>query len=315
MKRSRRLQELEGLVESEPFLAWWRELSTLTGQRRELAEKHEELLSQAMALEFRAELAQKNAIDALYRSGELEDAATSLLAEAGKLENQSFKAVSEFESQRVKVSEIWYRLGPSERALEELRERGRTDTSQQPAIRAAEEAFKQASSQYERESAKKSLIWEEVERIWAQSAEMTLAVAEKRMQAKKVRRESEGLFATAEERKQRARRLQAEARESDTALQALDARIARVRQSAREQFGCAVGDAFLYFREKGSQRIWGVALLDDSTTYNLEVRALNIFGLDRARGVEFLEPSVDTEALDDGEDRVEDYLLRPSRPS
>ena len=113
MIKSRRLAEVKDLLASADFEAWWKGLSTARNQLEGVTARYDELLTQAMLTDFRAELAQKNAIDTLYRSGEHEDAASDLLAESSELENQSFKTLSDYEELRFKVSEMWYRLGAS----------------------------------------------------------------------------------------------------------------------------------------------------------------------------------------------------------
>src|SRR6185436_14523554 len=165
------------------------------------AARYEELLAQTTLMEFRAELSQKNAIDTLYRAGEHEDTAANMLFEATDLENKSFKAVGEFEEQRFRASETWYRLGASEKKVDEAKDKKVSDAE----LRAAERAFTQVSEEYERENARKLRLWDEVERLWARSAEVNLLVAEERALGKKVRKQAEGLFALAEERKKRAK--------------------------------------------------------------------------------------------------------------
>mgnify|MGYP001555189428 CR=1 FL=1 len=115
MVKARRLPEIKELLASPERLAWWESLCQARNALADASAQYDELLTQAMLMDFRAELAQKNAIDTLYRSGEHEDAAAGLLAESTTLENQSFKAVSDFEELR------WFPL-PSE-VLEELRGR------------------------------------------------------------------------------------------------------------------------------------------------------------------------------------------------
>ena len=330
MVKARRLAEIKELLASPELLAWWESLSQARIALADASAQYDELLTQAMLMDFRAELAQKNAIDTLYRSGEHEDAAASLLAESTELENQSFKSVSDFEELRFRASETWYKLGAAERQLEEGREQlARLATQRETAqggakrelearlsqreheLKLGERAYRQLHSEYEREAGKKSRVWEEVERIWARSAEMSLTMAEKKMQARKVRREAEQLFALAEERKQRAQKLRLDA---EAAAATRDQALARAKAAlgaAKEQFGCALGDEFLYFRERDqSQRAFAVALVADSTTFNIELKPLSVYTVDRVRGVSFLEPAVEAPASpEEGDRRFEAYFL------
>ena len=331
MQKARRLAEVKDLLASPEFLAWWESLTTTRQKLRELTEQYDELLTQAMLMDFRAELAQKNAIDTLYRSGEHEDAAAGLLAESTELENQSFKSVGDFEELRFKASETWYKLGAAERQLEDQKEqltlaqqhreklqggaRREADarhSQREHELKLAERAFRQLQQEYDRENGRKTRVWDEVERIWAKSAEMSLTMAEKKMQAKKVRREAETGFAQAEERKQRAQKLRAEAEAKGATREQANQKVAEVLNLAREKFSCAIGDEFLYFRERDqSQRAFAVGLVADSQTFNIEVKPLAIYNVDRNRGVSFLEPAVEQPpSVEEGDRRFEAYFLQ-----
>src|SRR5438309_3526268 len=171
-------------------------------------------------MQSRAALSQKNAIDTLYRAGECEDSAANMLFEGTDLENKSFRAIADFEEQRFKVSELWYRPGAAEKNLEEKHaEAGRTKNKKIEAdAKVAEKVHRTAAEEYERETSKKNRLWDEVERIWAKSAEVNLLVAEQRGRGKKIRKEAEALFQLAEERKGKAKELRAEAEAAASAV-------------------------------------------------------------------------------------------------
>jgi hypothetical protein len=335
MIKARRLSEVKELLTGPEFTEWWNGLSQAKSALAAASERYDELLTQAMLMDFRAELAQKNAIDTLYRSGELEDTAAGLLANSNDLDNQSFKTLSDFEALRIKVSDLWYRLGAAERQLDELRDqlgefqrqRERLPSTANPAakrelesklgikeheLKQSERAYRTLHSDYERESAKKNRIWDEVERIWARSAEMSLGIAEKRTQARKVRREAEALFAQAEERKRKAAKLREEAELASQTREKRSQEVQERTRQAREKFGCAVGDEFLYFRERDqANRALAVGLVADSQSYNLEIKPLAIYAVERTKGVAFLEPAVEGHpSQEEGDKRFEDYFLQ-----
>lgn len=331
MQKAHRLAELKELLASPELQAWWDALSAARVALEEASGRYDELLTQAMLMDFRAELAQKNAIDTLYRSGEFEDAAASLLAESTDLENQSFKSVSDFEELRFRASESWYKLGAAERQLDELRDQlaalgAQREKAQGGArrelearlsqkeheVKLSERAHRQLHADYDREAARKARIWDEVERIWSRSAEMSLTMAEKKMQARKVRRTAEQLFAQAEERKQKAQRLRQDADGAAAAREQAAQAVKAVLAQAREKFGCAVGDEFLYFRERDqSQRAFAVSVVADSTTFNIEVKPLSVYSVDRSRGVSFLEPAVEgAPSVEEGDRRFEAFFLQ-----
>jgi len=332
--KARRLSEVRQLVASPEFRGWWESLVSARRASDDSRERHEELLSQAMLMDFRAELAQKNAIDTLYRAGEFEDDAARMAVESQELENVSFKVVAEFEEQRYRASETWYRACAFERQVEGFKEQlasrrdaaakgtsgarrdpeaesGRLETE----LRRAERSRLQAAQENDRDIAVKNRLWEEAERIWGRMAEISLLMAERRVESKKVRTEAEGLFKQAEERKSRAASLRAEADAAAREREAAEGRVAESSKAAAERFGCAMGDEFAYFRQREDPKAaWGVALTEDSVNYNIEVKPLALYGIGQRRGVEFLEPAVEGRPSDaEGDRRFEDYFLKDRR--
>jgi hypothetical protein len=284
--KAHRLSEVRELLSTTPFQAWWTELVALQGELTQAREKHEELLTQTQLMDFRAELVQKDAIDTLYRAGESEDAASQQQSQADALESQGLHALAQFESHRVVTSDVWYRLNASTK----------TGDHAQPDPTLA--------AQYQRENRQKSMLWDEVERIWAKSAELSLSMAEKRLLARKVRRHAEARFAQADERKRRSAKLRLE-------LDALVAKVADHLQTARERFACSTGEEFLYFRDRDhTHRAFAVSLVNDSQTYNIEVKSLGLYAVDHKKGIETLAPAVDQlPDVDEGDSRFEAFFL------
>ena len=328
--QSRRLSEVRDTLKAPEFHTWWDDLQRAQAARADAREKYDELLTQAMLMDFRAELAQKNAIDTLYRAGEYEDQASSMVADAQELENASFKVVAEYEEHRYHVSELWYRLGATEKNLEEARDEvtalkarlaggGPLAREMEAELKRAEtahvqaqRAHRQAADEYEREHARQLKLWAEVEKLWARSAEMSLLVAEKRSQGKKIRKQAEELFQAAEDRKGKARQLRDEAEAESRVKESGELRIAEHLKQAQERFGCAAGEEFLYWRQKDNHRgAWCVPLFDDAFAYNIELKALTVYAADRQRGVSFLEPAVEAPvSVQEGDRRFEDYFLK-----
>lgn len=305
--KQKRLNEVRALVASADFQAWWSQLLAVREGLREAEERYEELLGQGTLTEFRAELSQKNAIDTLYRAGEHEDVAANMLFEATELENKSFKFVEDFEHQRIRASDTWYRLGAAEKHLEEAREKKHSAGE----VLALEKGLRQVTEDYTREDGRKARLWDEVERLWARSAEVSLLVAEQRVLGKKVRKAAEGLFGMAEERKQKSKDLKVETETAASAVEAAKARRSGLLEEAREKFGCSAGTDFLYFRHREDQRLaFCIALLEDRDGYNLEVKPLAVYQVDRTRGVAFLEPArAASLSQEEGDLRFEEYFL------
>lgn len=306
--KQKRLGELQALVASPAFEAWWAELEAARGAVQAAESKHEEHLGQTALMEFRAELAQKHAVDTLYRAGDHEDRAAAAQAEAEELENRSFRGVSEFEEQRYRTSEAWYRLGAADKKLEEARARGAGPADLEPLQRAQRSAL----ADYEREDAQKARLWDEVEALWARSAADSLLVAEQKSLSGRVRKSAERLFEEALARKEKAKALATQGEAAARQLEAARARLSSVLEQARASFGCAVGTDFLYFRHRDDQRsAWCVALVQSVDGFNIEVRPRGLYRVDRIRGVAFLEPArAFTASAEDGDRRFEEYFLR-----
>ena len=291
---SKRLAEVLALVGSGDFASWWKELEQARTENDAAKREWDELLSHAALVESQAEIIQKDAIDTLYRADESEDAAAKAQAEAAELENKSFRAVSEFEQQRFRASELWYRAGASEKELEELRETFRTAPSRklEGELHALERSHRHLSDQYTREMQRRNRFWEEVEALWTKSAQVNLLVAEQQVLAKKVRRQAERLFASADEKRKEALALRAKAERAADQVSAAAKKIADALSSAKERFGCGVGNDFLYFLETENPKgVFCISLIGDRQNYNLELQPLCVYSLDPQLGVSRLEPA------------------------
>jgi hypothetical protein len=322
--KSIRLAELRQLVDGAAFTAWWADWSQAAQSLAEARARHEELVSQAETMAVRSELAQRGGVEAFSRAGEAEDGATRAVAEAQGLENRALELVGEYEEQRFRTSDLWVRLGGAERGLEDRREsaakprekRARARVSGEAAVEAAERQVEALREQYEAEDKKRARLWDDVEAAWAASFERSLLGAEHGLAAKRVRREAERLFEEAEERRVRAKQLAADAEAAGRERREAERRRAALLADARDRFGCAPGEAFLYWRHRDDRRsAFAVALADDADSTNVEVKALRIYAVGRARGAAFLEPARDGLALtvEEGDRRFEEYFLGPRK--
>jgi hypothetical protein len=291
---SKRLSEVSALVSSAEFVRWWKELQQARAESEAAKRDWYQLLSQVGAVEAEAEVIQKEAIETLDRADGCEHAAAAAQAQAAELENKSFRAVSEFEQQRFRASETWYRLGGSEKELDELREayRRAPNRKSESELQAAERSHRHLTEQYARDTERKEKLWREVEQIWTKSAETNLVMAEQRVLGRKVRSQAEGLFAAADERRKQTTGLRGEAERGAHRLEAAEKKIRATLDSAKQQFGAGVGTDFLYFRVAGNQEAaLCVSLIADRENYNLELQPLSIYSLDSQIGVAHLEPA------------------------
>jgi hypothetical protein len=283
--RARSYAEVRDVLASAEFRGWFEELGRAIQARGDAGERFDELITQSTLLDFRAELAQKNAIDTLYQAGECEDLAARLNAESEEIENRSFEAVARFEAHRVKVSDIWYRLGVLEKTVQELRD-GKAAAAD---LARREEEYAATEADYRRETQRKESLWSEVEELWQESAEKSLLLREKEAQGRKVRKLAERLFREAEDRKMRGRKLRVDADEQSERKGAQQRRTMELLQDARRRFDCAVGEEFLYFRRRDDpDGIYAVSLIADADSYNVPVSPLGIYRVGRQQGVSLL---------------------------
>ena len=322
-----RLSDLKELLQGPAFAAWWAEFGRVEATLIEARTRRDDLQAQLELTKARADATEESAAETLARAGEVQDGATGMAAESQDLENRALDLVGRFEEQRFKASELWYRLGGAERMLEERREalaagatRPATAEGRRRAAEAArlvkegERAVRELRDSYEREARRKDRLWHQVERNWGRSFEISLLVAEGTMQTRRVKLAAERLFQAARERRSRWKRLKADLaaalREHDGA--------ARMRSmlldEACQRFGCVAGTAFLYWRCRDDERgAFAVPLADDGESYNVEVKALGVYRVDRQRGAAFLEPAREGRVVTDeeGDRRLEEWFLGP----
>lgn len=291
-----RLGELQELLQSQPFLAWWADFQRAVASAREARLHHEDLLAQAQLMELRAELAQRAAVDVFTAAGDSEEASAVVGVEAQALENRALEIVGAYEEQRFRTSDLWYRVGGAERAVEvarEAAEKGRRPETA-AALDHAERTLRQLRTDYEAEDARRTRLWADVEATWEKAFTQSLLGAEAAVRTRGVRREAERLFKEAEERRSRARQLRTDADAAGRERDAADKRRTALLARAGEAFGCAPGETFLYWRHRDDPRsAFAVSLADEPEAYNLEVKALGVYSVARQRGVSFLEPAQD----------------------
>ncbi len=324
--RSIRLGELRELLQGPAFSAWWAEWSAAVAAVADARARHEDLLAQAEMMSVRSELAQRAGVEAFSRAGEAEDGATRAAAEAQGLENRALALVGEYEEQRFRTSDLWVRLGGAEKGLEERHEAaakpparkrgGRGGRDPAADLDAATRQVQALREQYEAEDRKRARLWDDVEAAWATSFERSLLGAERALAAKRIRREAERLFEEAETRRVRAKQLAADAEAAGRERREAERRRAALLAATRERFGCAPGEAFLYWRHPDDKRAaFAVALADDADSTNVEVRALRSYTVGRARGAAFLEPAREglVPSAEEGDRRFEEYFLGPRK--
>lgn len=289
--RAKWLHEVREVLSQEDFREWFERLEGLRKALEQAQSHYEELLTEENLAEFRSELAQKNAIDTLYQASEAEDEAARMEAEATDLENNAMENLGGFESQRLKTSELWFKLEACDHDLDKAQK-----NKDQAKIAEISLGIRRTREEYEREAARKQRMWEEVEAMWANALEKSLLLREKRMKGRAVRKVAERLFAEAEEQKEHAQKQKSAAEvaavDNDRVRQELEVHVAR----ARDLFAAVVLEDFMYWQQREDDKaVWLVPLISDSGNYNIDFHACSVFRCDWSKGVEFIEPLIDAE--------------------
>jgi hypothetical protein len=325
------LREVQAILAREDFQSWWQLTADAEKKLAALQAREDELLAQGKLVTFRAELTQKRAIDILYNAGEYDDKAAKLEAESSEIENRSYEAVANFETQRIAVSDLFSRMGALEHAFLNVQSEVRTLKTSMEGVKdkvereefsrllkrketelaRAQQDFRASSDGYERENNRKIRLWEEVEQMWSRSLDVALSAKEYRVNSKRIRQESELLFKEAEMQKLKAEAL---LRETDEAIQKrkeLTHAMDEHRVSSSRLFGCLVGEEFLYFpRRENNAETYCVPIHDFGTGFNIELKAKTIYLINRKRGVEFIEPLPPPGVIREEEDhRIGDFFV------
>jgi len=330
--KAKYLKELKNLLESDVFKEWWSKYNEKKIEISHITSSIDEMMAQENLHLFRASLVQKRALDRIEESSQMEALAAKWLAEASDMDNKSYEAVAKFESKRVEVSELWFKVGALDHEVEVLRQevetlRKRLESasdrqevmnlrttlkSKEQTLESTTKELSKISELYEREAAKKKKLWEDVEMIWGISIEYNLKVAEAQAKSKKFKREAEQFLKESNYDSKRANDLHTEIEQKKSEKEQAEQYIQELLRLAKEKFDCIAEDEFLYWQQKeNAQFIYCIPLITDLDNYNIEIRALSIYQVDRAKGVAFIEPLPGEKRIKDEEDtRLDDFFIK-----
>ncbi len=332
-----RSNELAAILNRDDFRSWWQNLISICDRLDHLRTRHEEMLSQIGLLEFKAESTQKIAIDELYRAGEWQDAAAMLVAQASEIENRSFEAVANFENQRILVGDLSSKIGAMEHRLLELQtemqelksvlpEKKIQEKSEDPekTIKRREIELERLQKEllenqvlFERGSRRKDNLWEEVEQLWGRSLDLILKVSERRVKSKRIRQKAEALFKDAERYRIDVEALRKESEEVLQEKQDVEITLSEAKHSARNDFGCLIGEDFLYWPSRlNNKEVFCIPLRSQSSGYNIELIAKKIYLIERQKGVEFIQPLPQIEESEKDDDvRIDSFFSKTKKKS
>lgn len=292
------IDEVAEIASSEDFADWLEGLHRTRKEMKAKAERYDEILTQVNLVEFRAELAHRNAIETLEESTRLEDAAAELENESAVLENNSFEVVSQFEMQRDRTTKLWEQLGGLDVNIEQA-SGGKKKSYQKQRDRMNED--------YEREDVRKQRLWVEVEKLWIRNIDCNLALRERRHKSKVVRRKADGLFEAYEAESKQAKELAdaAEAVQAEKVRAEQD--FEKDLQAAKDKYACLLNEDFLYWVAREDNKVvYTVPLFDDAENYQPAVVAGQVYRTTPQLGIDGLvlvDPSEVTDAASRDEDK------------
>ena len=312
------IHEIESMVRSSEFGEWYQEYIELSNGLKKVRLAREDLLAQASMLHARAEFGQQCADEKLFSAGECEDSGAAAYAEFAEIENNSFEALSAYEVQRQKASDTWMELDRHEAFIEDMRqeaseliagieaakkknedESGGGNAAKlltelqrvEGEIETRSQEVEEVKGRYERDTQRKLDLWGEVEAAWSSAFRANLARSEYAYQSRRLRGEAEERFFKSSDERHRVDNLRAEARQLESKFGEYQEEIGMHRKEARSRFDCSVVEEFLYWPKQGEVRtVLCVPLVDDRHYLNIQVQALGIYQLDRAKGLDFIEP-------------------------
>lgn len=340
--RGMRLRDIRSLLSSPEFVAWYQEHAKLRAAAHEARAGREELLLQAGLAEHRAEAVQNFADEAVFVAGELEDKAERAAAEHGTIENDAFEGLSAFEVQRQTTTQSWGDLDALEKQLEDrrqqasdLRARGeaarKTGTSEgiaeaeriearlvdlEATIVQEGKAVDEARDRHRMATERKDRLWSEVEQSWSRSFRASMAHSEYGYQARRVRREIERRFAAAAAERKRIEDLERQAAELASTIERAQATFLGHCARGEQLFGfCLVEEFVCWPKRDDVKHVYCVPLIDEPALFNIEVQALQIYQLERERGLAFIEPVLERDEAADDDPRLDAFFSgRPTRP-
>ncbi len=340
--KAKRLSEVQELLQSPELLAWHQRYNDLRHALDDARGRRNDLLVQAALARFKADFTTQMADDELLRAGDCEDRAAQAAADSAQIENSSFEMVSRFEMDRQLATDAWAEVDRVEQLLEESRRhtsdlKARADAGRKAGtpegaleaeraanrsrelegqIAALAKSVEEARTRQRLAEEAKGAKWMEVESTWSSAFRANLARSEYAYQGRKVRIDVEKLFQGATDERRRVEELEGEATKSLETIHRLEADFEAHLDEARQHFDCALVREFFYWPNVDEvQLAWCVPLIDERNHLNIQIRALEVYVIERGRGLDFLEPVAETgRDKNEGDPRL-DRFFREGRPT
>lgn len=314
--RALKVRELQGVINSAEFETWHDEFRRIRDRLHSLR------------LARLSSTSDDFAVDLLFRAGELEELAAQQHTEFAEIENQSFVRLAEFESQRMRATAAWMHSQACEKHVEDLRQDISGATAELEAakknrsgdvakleerlrelarqrdekVKVSDAAKATSTAEYERREA----MWTDVEESWKRSLRANLARSEYTYQARRMRGIAEAYLSGETPQPTSVLDEDALAEAATDAESAMEAHL----QKARDELGCVLIEDFMYFPNQGesTKQVFCVPLIDESEHLNVQVHAKQIYVVEKARGLDFIEPIAVEIALED-DPRLEAFFI------
>nr|ADI21618.1 hypothetical protein [uncultured myxobacterium HF0130_06F04] len=328
--KSHRIRSLKELISTAEFTTWHAKHNELNRSVLELEEKREELELALAIARFETEFIQGNADQTFLSAGDFEDESARSEAEYAAVENDSFQLLSDFEDKsrdeetaRIDLHGLETQLEEKRGQTSELKAQATADEKQgSESSGISDEELKNlggdiaglarqveaARARLSEEVKRREALWDEVEQTWVTAFRANMRRSEFSYQGRRVRARAERLFTKAEMVRRRVDDLSAQMAVVDEKLSSAKADNIRHLDHARKTFDCTVVDEFLFWPHSDDvQAALCVPLVDEQSHFNIQIKALKVYQIERDKGLDFIEP-VSDEELGDEDPRLESFF-------
>jgi hypothetical protein len=313
--RPKWLREVHDLLQSEQFSSWFAEYRELRSAVAAVQSRRDELAADGALSEIRAELTQRAGDELVYEAGAREDLAARAAAECAVIENDSFELLSAYELRRSRARENQRELERRQGVVQQQRgqvaearaaleaakkaDRGATEVDLLAARLEAAERDLEATlrdvellvARAEQDKKRELGVWNEEESAWFAAFRANLARSEHAYEARRLRGRTEMPFAKAAEQRRHADELERRAKREAEELARTKALLEERLQTAENTFECArIGEFLFWPMQEDLGSAYCVPLIDEPTLFNVPASALRLYRVERARGLDHLEP-------------------------
>ena len=328
--KSHRIRSLKELISTSAFREWHSKHNQLNAELLDLEDRREELELSLNIARFETEFIQGNADRTFLSAGDFEDESARSEAEYAAIENDSFQLLSDFEDKSRDEEDARIQLHGLEQQLEQKRygaserraELGAQDGREGTDTAISDEELKNlggeiaglarqveaARGRLGEEQKRRESLWDQVEETWVTAFRANMRRSEFSYQGRRIRARAERLFAKAEVVRRKIDEVSSQLAVVDEKLSSVKADMMRHLEHARKNFDCTVVDEFLFWpHEDDVHAALCVPLVDEQSHFNIQIKALKVYQIERDKGLDFIEPVPDEEMADE-DPRLESFF-------